>query len=812
MKGAEKTDALARLRPLVVAGLAVLFLWPVLSVPFWPVADAARLARVFAPDRLRFLFASFHPGDLYEPLSWLSYALDSLVWGTNSAGFHATGLALHAANAALLYLIGVELLEDRGWASAAALLFALHPMRVESIAWLSARPYLLSSFFSLICVLIHLRRPSDPGARRLGLAAFALALAAQPFAAGVPAVLLLLDRRAAGAGEAPETRPSLAGYWLILYLFAAVSAAGRDLSGFWSGWPALGFGAEAARAALAPARMLARTFWPAGLLPLLPQHGAHAAAAAACALGAAGASIFVWRRKDRGAAAAFLSFLALLIPYALFDADRLSRQPLRFADRWTYLPSAALALGLAAALRAAARRTGASRLPGRGWAWALVPLLLGPFAFRAARAWRAPAELLARNLAAEQDCLECATALSQSIETKPGATPEDKRAAQVLLRNAVVRGLRERGDWKALYDRGVDAVNGGAFEDGAVLLDASLAENPANADAEFEAGYAASLGKDLDGAIGHTRKAVALDPKNLSARNNLGFFLLQKKLSREAVAQFEEALKLDPANQLTMNNLAAARLQLASAGKQDWRTLLARGNEAVGRGKLDEGLSYLFASIAANPQNPDAHLEAGYAYSLKGDLDRAIPETQAALNQNPNLAGARNNLGFFLGRRGRYREAVEQFQTALSLAPGDQLARNNLAAAQAKLDLLKRGSWKELYDRGVDAVNSGAVDEGLVMLEASLAANPRDPDSQFETGYAYSLKGDLDRAIERTRASAALAPDRLATRMNLGFFLQQKGRYRDAAAEFREALRIAPDNAGAREGLTSSLMKASAAN
>lgn len=798
--------------PAFIGGLTLLGLAPACLAPFWPVADGTRLLlntsyHGLGASHLRWIFASFHPGRLYEPLSWLSYAVDHGLWASNPIGFHLQSLALHAANAVLLYLIGERLLKDRSWAAAAALLFSLHPMRVETVVWLSMRPYLLSSFFSLSSVYFYLHDAADQHRRRLwlagSLAAFGLALAAQPFVAGLPAVLLLLDRELDRPRSEPESVwKKTAGYWLLLYLFAAISAAARDIvTDSSSAFPVLDLGAQLARAVCAPLAALARTLWPFQLSALLPLTAVSPARVLAGGFVLAGVTAAAVSGKRRGAVSVWLAFLALLLPYVLIDPDGVSRQALRFGDRWVYLPSAALALGLASVLREALGRPALSRLPGRSYAWLLMPLVLGSFTFRDALTWRAPEAVLQRNLLAEPDCHECTSALIDLSRTRGDAAAADwfsSRLRDIEIRNRI---LMHRGDWQALYDAGIEAVNRGAHDESMAFLRASIAAKD-NANAHFELGFLYSRKGDVDQAIEQTQAAVTLAPGAADARNNLGFFLQQKKRYREAIEQYKEALKLAPANQLAQNNLATI-LVMSSGG--DWQALLKRGNAAVGRGAPDEALVFYLASISAHANNPAAYFQAGYLYSLKGDVDHAIELTQASVALDPGTSDPHNNLGFYLLQKGRYREAVAHLEEALRLAPASQLARNNLAAARAKLDLISRSDWQTLLDLGNDSVNRGALDEGLALLQASIAAHAKNPGAYFELGYLYSLKGDFNRAIGNAQAAVRLDPNALDYRNNLGFFLRKVKRNREAAVQFQEVLKLDPANVKARVSLAGTL-------
>ena len=177
--------------------------------------------RGLGPAQLSWMWTTFHLGH-YVPLSWMSLGLDYRLWGMNAAGYHATNLVLHAANAVLLFYIARRVLRMTGniepsprrdaAAACAALVFAVHPLRVESVAWITERRDVLSGFFVLASVLCYLRALDAGAGRRwylLSVAAFAAALLSKATAVTLPAVLLVINiypLRRLG-------RPGGAGWW-----------------------------------------------------------------------------------------------------------------------------------------------------------------------------------------------------------------------------------------------------------------------------------------------------------------------------------------------------------------------------------------------------------------------------------------------------------------------------------------------------------------------------------------------------------------------------------------------------------------------
>src|SRR5262249_49731176 len=199
----------ARARTWLIAGgvalvTAAVFL-PSLENGFVDLDDEYNLLensmyRGFAPAQLRWMFTSFHLGP-WQPLSWLSLAADHAFWGLDPHGYHLTNLVLHAASAALLFVLARRLLlraglsdvAAEGGAALGALLWALHPLRVESVAWATERRDVLSGFSFLLALLAYTLPPERAGRLPAALAAAALALLAKASTMVLPVVLVALD-------------------------------------------------------------------------------------------------------------------------------------------------------------------------------------------------------------------------------------------------------------------------------------------------------------------------------------------------------------------------------------------------------------------------------------------------------------------------------------------------------------------------------------------------------------------------------------------------------------------------------------------
>ncbi len=397
--------ALGRLRATLYASALVALTWavfaPALSAGFLLWDDAANLLdntrwRGLGAEQLRWMFTTFHMGP-YQPLAWLSYALDWELWGLDAQAFHRTNVLLHSLNALLCFACARELLRRR-WpapdlgAAAAAALFALHPLRVESVAWVTERRDVLSGLFLLVSLRAWLAY-TDTGGRRayaLALAAYACSLLSKASAVGWPLVLLALDVWVLERGPWRARLRERLPYFALALGFAALALLGQaQLPGTLASWSEHGLFARLAQACYGWLFYPLQTLAVVGVRPIYdlalpmdpfePRFLAALVLAPAC-FGAA----WALRRRWPQLWAAVLAYTLLVLPLlGLAQAG-----PQLVAARYSYLACLPLALLAGACV---------ARLP-RGLAHGalLLALLPGWRAHADARAWRSDRELWTR--------------------------------------------------------------------------------------------------------------------------------------------------------------------------------------------------------------------------------------------------------------------------------------------------------------------------------------------------------------------------------------------------------------------------------
>lgn len=510
--------------------------------------------RGLSRENLRWMFTA-RLSSHYQPMVWLTYALDFKLWGMNPAGYHLTTLLLHGFNAALFFLLALRLLAKGSVAGAAfaALLFAVHPLRVESVAWAAQRRDVLCGTLYLATVLTYLRGEDSARWRAVSVGLFGAALLSKAIALTLPAALLVLEWRPLGrldpgpdfGARARRVFARLVPYALAAAAMSAVAlggeAQGRSL---WS-WEQHGLGARLAQCGYGLCFYLSKTLFPAGLSPIyeLPfrlDPGAFPYPLTAAA--AAGITFICWRLRNRRPewAAAWLVYGITLSPVLGLTQSG----PQIAADRYTYLPGLPLALLAGAGLdrwRAApgGRRTAALA------AGALV-LALAAAAWRQTLLWRDSETLWTHAVLVQPRSSIAHNNLGTALTARGALAPAAARFEEALAVNPVCIEAQRRlvgfartggnqeelAHWRGLYDT-----------------------NPACRSAWANLVTARAAQGQFAPALRYYGELLILEPANAHAHNNLGLALAGSGCPEEARKHFSEALRLDPSDPRAGGNL-----------------------------------------------------------------------------------------------------------------------------------------------------------------------------------------------------------------------------------------------------------------
>ncbi|HWR98930.1 MAG TPA: tetratricopeptide repeat protein [Candidatus Methanoperedens sp.] len=560
------------------------------------------------------------------PLTWWSHMLDVSLFGLEPGGHHAVSVALHALNAALLFLLLRSLAGAAGAPLIAAAIFALHPLRVESVAWVAERKDVLSAAFWLLAMLAYVRWCRRPTIARYGetLLVFALGLMAKPMLVTLPFALLLLDvwplGRTRGAGHATWGRliSEKVPFFVLSGVVSLVTIVAQGTGGgvvTLADVPPL---RRLANAVFAYGWYLARTVWPADLMlpylrPAEGWPGWQVAVSAAVLAGATAACVLLWHRRP-SLLSGWLWYLGTLVPVIGF----VQVGPQGMADRYSYVPliGPAVSAGWAAAAIARAWPAGAPAAALLGLA---VAGALGAGTRAQLQHWRDSETLFARALA-----IDPGNPLAHNNLGLHLAYHQRWQEAEGHYRQA----LRTwPGYAQARYNLGVAL---------------QMQRQSAAAAAEFEAA-AATLAAPAEAALAEVRLT-----RLLSALGREG----------EIPAHLERAVALDPTNDTAAYDLGTLYL------------IAGRSNAAA---------TLLAGVVGRSPGNAEARTNLGYALLRLGRHAAAVGEFAAAARLRPDDPRARVELGLALREAGREEEARVEFQAALRLSPGYRPALEALA-------------------------------------------------------------------------------------------------------------------------------------
>jgi Flp pilus assembly protein TadD len=542
----------------------------------WALVAGTQGFRGFDARHLLWMFTTRHMGN-FCPLAWLSYAVDYAVWGLNPLGYHLTNVVLHSANAALFFLLAARLLKaafpERArselalGACAAALAFALHPLRVESVAWISERRDVLAGFFCLLTVLGHVRAVELPPGRArrrlrlLSVAAYAGAALSKATVVPLPAALLILDyyplRRWSSSASFKKTGALLVEKWPYFVLSAAAAALAvraQALAGNFVAVSAHGPASRLAQALFGAGFYLAKTAVPAGLSALypLPEHLSPLdprvlASAAVVVLAALALRLAGVERRAR---------LALWSYYAVFllpVSGLLQNGPQLAALRYSYLLCLGWALLAGAALLGAGRGARFRAVAAGLAVWLAVDAAAAQRQFAV---WRDETALWTDVLSRFPESREAGGNLIASL-----LRAQDYAGAEAAARNLLQLYPDDARARLAIARAQVAKNRLGEARD---LLENILAANPDLSDAHSLLGLVAARQGRVEDAVAHLRRAAELEPGSASAWSNAGAALASAGRFDEAARCFEEAARLDPGNPDSARRLEQARRDAAA--------------------------------------------------------------------------------------------------------------------------------------------------------------------------------------------------------------------------------------------------------
>ena len=629
-------ESVRRLIPLVIILLSVLAFLPALQNGFVDWDDSANLIgnsryRGLGWTELRWMFSTLHMSN-YRPLAWMTFGMDYVLWGMEPFGYHLTNLLFHAANAVVVYFIALRLLRlgmpvepgevsVRLGAGFAALLFAIHPLRVETVAWASARNDVVSGLFYLLTILFYLRANAGAqtvsGRRRwmmAALASYSLSLLGKGFGITLPVVLLVLDvyplRRLQDKLERWFKPPGLRVWlekipFLLLGLMAGIVALiAKEHSDALTSIARLGLLPRLSQSSFGLAFYLWKTVVPVALSPLYEIPVRVDPWDWLCVLSgvvvvAVSLSLFVFRQRWPAGLAIWTSYVVILAPVLGIAQSG----PQFVADRYSYLPCVGLALLAGAGAVSFLEHWNNGKI-GKGWfAFAAVSaavtlILLPVMTWRQTRVWH-DSETLYRYI----------IAVTEGTRFQPSYA-HGNLAALLQRRGELTEAVKHYrraveinpSDEKTHYNLGNALSELGHSGEAMEQYRLAVLMNPANVQAQYNLAVALDSHGDSVKAIEHYRRALELDPRYALAHNNLGVALAERGELVEAIKHFRRALEIDPGYVEARNNLRFAsdnQSQLNKAIGHHRHPLRVQSQHAEAHDDLGHGLAQQGKNIKA---------------------------------------------------------------------------------------------------------------------------------------------------------------------------------------------------------------------
>jgi tetratricopeptide (TPR) repeat protein len=573
------------------------------------------------PAGIAWAFTSTESANWF-PVTRLSHMLDVQLFGVDAGWQHLVNVLLHAIAALLLFAFLYRATSSRWPSAMVALLFALHPLHVESVAWIAERKDTLAALFWFLTLWTYVRYTEKPriGRYLIVLACFCLGLMSKPMIVTLPFVLLLVDlwplRRPLAWNLLREKIP----FFILSIASAVITYLAQAGSGAVNTLP-VPLTMRLENALITYFIYLAKMLWPAGLAVFYPYPlDVPAWQAALAAFAILGVSVLTLRviKTHPYLAVGWFWYLGTLIPViGLIQVGAQAR-----ADRYTYVPMVGLSIMLI---------------------WGLAEILKSRIAI--------PAAIAA--------CVACAALCEAQIQSW--------RNSETLFRHALDV---TSGNYLAHHNLGVALADDGRFPEAIQQYEAALQIEPNAANVQTDYGSALAKSGRLPEAIAHYQAALQQLPDAPITHNDLAnAFAATPGSLQQAIAEYQIALRLKPDYQEARENLA--KVESDAAGVQ-----YNMGIDLAKSGKPEAAIARFEEALRLKPDYVDAHNNLGVVLAGTGRMQEAISHFEAALKSDPNSVDAHINLGIALSEiPGRRPEAVRHLEAAFRLKPDPEIRK-----------------------------------------------------------------------------------------------------------------------------------------
>lgn len=618
----------------------------------------------------------------WHPLTWVSHMIDCGLYGLNPGGHHLTNLLLHTINAMLLFVLLCRMTQSLWRSACVAAIFAWHPLRVESVAWVAERKDLLCGLFWILTMMAYVRYVSEVGINKdrpgadcansktklwygTTLLLFAMALMSKPMAVTLPFVLILVDfwplQRVrtdqilhfnAGNSSGSAAQPVLRRMLLEKLPFFALTIGDCIVTvlaqrGAEASFREAALPTRFGNAILAYADYVIKTFWPRDLAIVypFPKHLSFVPVLAAAVMVFLMSIGFLKMANRRPyLAVGWFWFLGTLVP--VIGLLQVGSQAM--ADRYTYIPGIGLSIVTA---------WGAAEILGRLQQGAKLGACLAALSLAACIIvsrrqlgyWQDSVALFGHTVAVTKDNYIAYGALGTGLQGE-GQTNEALRMCTESVR-------LEPHYAEGQYNLGSLLLKMGRTDEAIEHFEAALKEMPRFANAENNLGKALLEKGNTTEAQRHLQAALDMAPDDPEAHYNLGTVLLMESQVPAAASQFSLALQLKPDYAEAHGNLAIA---LAESGHSQ------------------EAAEEFAEQVRLDPANPAARLNLGRALMAQNKPQEADVQFFEALRLQPNDAMAHYSLATAMAKEGKVQGAIAHYREALRLQPDFKQAKDQL--------------------------------------------------------------------------------------------------------------------------------------
>jgi len=653
----------------------------------------------------------------WHPLSWLSHMLDCQLFGLNAGMHHMTSLLLHAVNSLLLFYILSSATGDLLRSAFVAALFALHPVNVDSVAWIAERKNVLSTFFWMLTMLSYVFYTRRPDIIRyfVSILFFVLGLLSKPMLVTLPFVLLLFDYWPLERFELKRS-----GLHKILYLVLEklpffiisaysvyISTVSLKLTRNIISTDYVPMRLRLENAIVSYATYIGKMVWPSELSVYYPFP----------------ASIAIWK---------IFASLILLISVTIFVMFKMRR--FRYVGTgwfWfvgTLVPvSGVVQCGL---------------WPEMADRWAYIPYI-GLFVIISWGGYELLNKYRLNNILAAATSITILFALSTAtyIQLKYWQDSKSlyKHALEVAPVNPVI--LNNMGNALAKECKFIDAV--GYYKE-ALLLKPDYANAHSNLATAFY-----KLGR-IDDSIRYYSEALRYMPNFYKVHNNFGSVLFELGKDKDAMFHFLEALRINP-------DYSGAHYNLG--------LLLFR------QGRIEQAVSHYARAVSLNPYYAEAHNNLGLAYNKLGRTGYAVKHYNEALRLDPNMAEAHMNLGVTLFYAGDYNKALSHLRRAAEINPGDANTREKIKAVLEEKEKFQKeeksmlekiagkpGDFTLYVDLGDLYAKYKRFDSAEEHYKRAVMISPDNHEGIMKLAKIYAMKGNFSKALSEAERAIRLKP------------------------------------------------------